>query len=49
MLQDLDAGRPPETGALMTAVSEIGEQLGVQTPFLDAITALVEARARHYR
>ncbi|MDX1709891.1 MAG: 2-dehydropantoate 2-reductase [Rhodovibrionaceae bacterium] len=47
MLQDLEAGRPPETGALMAAVSEIGAALGVPTPFLDATTALVEARARY--
>jgi 2-dehydropantoate 2-reductase len=49
MLQDLAAGRAPETGALMMAVSEIGGLLGLRTPFLDAITTLVEARVRHAR
>jgi 2-dehydropantoate 2-reductase len=46
MLQDLELGRPMEIDALVTAVVEMGDLVGVDTPFLDAVLALVVQRAR---
>jgi 2-dehydropantoate 2-reductase len=46
MLQDLELGRPMEIDALVTAVVEMGDLAGVDTPFLDAVLALVVQRAR---
>ncbi len=46
MLQDLEFGRPMEIDALVTAVVEMGDLVGVDTPFLDAVLALVAQRAR---
>ena len=41
MLQDVEAGRPLEIDALLTAVMEIGERVGVPTPHTDALLGLV--------
>jgi 2-dehydropantoate 2-reductase len=46
MLQDLERGRPMEIDALVTAVSELGAKVGVATPTIDMILALVRQRAR---
>ena len=46
MLQDLDAGRPMEIDALVTAVQELGRLTGHPTPTIDAVLALVRLRAR---
>lgn len=46
MLQDLDLGRPMEIDALVTAVAEMGDLAGVDTPTIDMILALVIQRAR---
>jgi 2-dehydropantoate 2-reductase len=46
MLQDLDAGRPMEIDALVTAVQELGRLTGQPTPTIDAVLALVRLRAR---
>ena len=41
MLWDAEAGRPLEIDALLTAVTEIGETVGVPTPNTDALLGLV--------
>ena len=41
MLQDVEAGRPLEIDTLLTAVTEIGERVGVPTPNTDALLGLV--------
>jgi len=46
MLQDLELGRPMEIDALVTAVAEMGDLVGVDTPFIDTVLALVVQRAR---
>jgi len=46
MLQDLEQGRAMEIDALLGAVVEMGDLVGVETPMLDAILALVIQRAR---
>lgn len=46
MLQDYERGRPLEIDALLTAVIEIGAAVGVATPLLDSVHALVRQRAR---
>jgi len=46
MLQDLELGRPMEIDALVTAVTELGQAVGVETPTIDTILALVQARGR---
>jgi 2-dehydropantoate 2-reductase len=45
MLQDLERGRPMEIDALVAAVAELGDRVGIETPFLDAVLALVRVRA----
>src|SRR4029450_7926185 len=45
MLQDVEAGRPLEIDALLTAVTEIGERVGVPTPGTDALLALTRVFA----
>jgi 2-dehydropantoate 2-reductase len=40
MLQDFEAGRPLELGALIDAVVEIGGEVGVATPMTEALGAL---------
>jgi ketopantoate reductase len=46
MLQDLERGRPMEIDALVTAVAELGDIVGVETPMLDAVLALVQLRGK---
>jgi 2-dehydropantoate 2-reductase len=46
MLQDLERGRRLEIDALVGAIQELGRRVGVATPKLDAILALVVQRAR---
>jgi 2-dehydropantoate 2-reductase len=46
MLQDLERGRPMEIDALLGAVVELGQVVGVPTPLSAVILALVRARAR---
>jgi 2-dehydropantoate 2-reductase len=46
MLQDLEAGRPLEIDALVGAVREIGQHLGLATPNTDALLGLVRLMAR---
>lgn len=46
MLQDLDQGRPMEIEALVGVVSELGRLVGVHTPTIDTVYALVVRRAK---
>jgi len=46
MLQDIEAGRPPEIEALVGAVLEMGRLAGVQAPRLEAAYAMVKLLAR---
>jgi 2-dehydropantoate 2-reductase len=46
MLQDLERGRPMEIDALVTAVQEMGRLVGVATPTIDTVLALIQQRAR---
>ncbi|MEQ8347807.1 MAG: 2-dehydropantoate 2-reductase [Sneathiellaceae bacterium] len=46
MLQDLEAGRTMEIDALVAAVAELGRIVGVETPTIDTVLALVRHRAR---
>ena len=46
MLQDLERGRRLEIDALVTAVQELGRLTAVSTPIIDAVLALVQARAK---
>ena len=46
MLQDAAAGRPLEIDALVTAVHEIGERVGVATPWIGALLGLTRLMAR---
>ncbi|MDE0367689.1 MAG: 2-dehydropantoate 2-reductase [Gammaproteobacteria bacterium] len=46
MLQDLDAGRPMEIDALVTAVQELGRLVEVPTPTIDVVLALIQQRGR---
>jgi len=46
MLVDADAGRPVELDALVTAVHEIGERVGVPTPATDGLLGLARLAAR---
>ncbi|HEY1301227.1 MAG TPA: 2-dehydropantoate 2-reductase [Stellaceae bacterium] len=45
MLQDYEAGRPLELGALVDAVVEIGHRLGIATPMTAALGALARRAA----
>ena len=47
MLQDLERGRPMEIDALVTAVTELGRAVGVATPLLDGVLALVKLKAHN--
>ena len=42
MLQDVEAGRPLEVGALVSSVVEIGRKLDIPTPFIEEIEACVQ-------
>ncbi len=44
MLQDLEHGRTLEIDALVAAVSEMGRLVGVPTPMIDAVLALVRLK-----
>ena len=46
MLQDAEAGRPLEIDALVTAVHEIGQRVGVAMPAIGALLGLVRLMAR---
>jgi 2-dehydropantoate 2-reductase len=46
MLQDLEQGRPMEIDALTGVVSEMGDLVGIETPMIDTVLALVRHRAR---
>ena len=46
MLQDLEAGRAMEIDALVTVVQEVGRLVGIETPTIDTVLALVCQRAR---
>lgn len=46
MLQDVDAGRPIELDAIVTAVQEIGRRLGLATPNIDALLGLARLFGR---
>ena len=46
MLQDADAGRTLELDALVGAVREIGQRLGLQTPNIDALLGLTRLFGR---
>ena len=46
MLQDVEAGRPIELDAIVGAVHEIGQRLGVATPTVDALLGLTRLFGR---
>ncbi len=46
MLQDVEAGRPVELDALVSAVREIGQLKGLPTPWTDALLGLARVHAR---
>jgi 2-dehydropantoate 2-reductase len=46
MLQDLERGRSLEIDALVSVVTELGRLTDVPTPVIDAVLALIQARAR---
>jgi 2-dehydropantoate 2-reductase len=46
MLQDFEAGRPPEIDGILTAVQAFARAAGVATPQVDAVTALVIEKGR---
>jgi 2-dehydropantoate 2-reductase len=46
MLQDVEAGRPVELDALVSAVRELGQWTGVATPSTDALLGLARLHAR---
>jgi 2-dehydropantoate 2-reductase len=46
MLQDLELGRPMEIDALVTVVQELGQLVGIATPTIDVVLALIQQRAR---
>ena len=46
MLQDLERGRAMEIDPLVTVVQELGRKVGVPTPTIDTVLALVQQRAR---
>ncbi len=46
MLQDVEAGKGIELDALVAAVCEIGQKVGVSTPYTDALLGLTRLMAR---
>lgn len=46
MLQDVEAGRPIELDAIVGAVREIGQRVGIATPNIDALLGLTRLFAR---
>jgi 2-dehydropantoate 2-reductase len=47
MLQDVEAGRPLETDALLGSVIELGRMTDTPTPHLDAVFALTKLLEQH--
>lgn len=45
MQQDMEAGRPLELDSIIGAVAEVGDRLGMDTPFIDAVLGLLQERA----
>lgn len=48
MLQDLEAGKPLELDALLSAVQEMGRLVSVPTPYIDAVLALAKQMGRSF-
>ncbi|RDJ26917.1 2-dehydropantoate 2-reductase [Bosea caraganae] len=46
MLQDMEAGRPLELGAIVAAVAELGRRTGVPTPTIECVGALAASAWR---
>jgi 2-dehydropantoate 2-reductase len=46
MLQDVEAGRPLEIDALLSAVCEVGRRLDVPTPHLDSLLGMTRLMGR---
>jgi 2-dehydropantoate 2-reductase len=46
MLQDVEAGKPIELDALVTAVRELGQKTHIPTPYTDALLGLARLHAR---
>jgi 2-dehydropantoate 2-reductase len=44
MLQDFEAQRPLELDALVASVAELGQLVGVSTPALDDVLAMVKLK-----
>jgi len=44
MLVDLETGRPMEIDPIITVVQEIGQRLGISTPTIDVVAALIKLR-----
>ena len=47
MLQDLERGRPVESEAIVGAVCELGQRVGVPTPATNLVHALIRARGAY--
>ena len=47
MLQDLERRKPVEIDALLTVTHDIGQLVGVPTPFIDGVLGLARLRARN--
>jgi len=45
MLQDFERGRPIELDAIVGAVAELGDIVGIDTPLVDAVYALTRQKA----
>ena len=46
ILQDLEAGRPMEIDALYSVPLEMARMIGVPTPTLDLLVAMIKVKAR---
>jgi 2-dehydropantoate 2-reductase len=46
MLQDFDAGRPLELDAIVAAISEMGQMVGVPTPLIETIHGLAAQKGK---
>ncbi len=46
MLQDVEAQRPVEIDVLLSAPREIGDALGMPTPYMDALLGLARLHAQ---
>ena len=47
MLQDFEAGRTPELGAIVASIIELAQWTGVEVPTVRMVYGLARARARH--